>query len=85
MKKKVFDIAIIGSGPTACFSALSLRDNLKKEKKIILLTGETDDLSNSNAHPNFTKNIYKKRKGYFEKFTISNVKNNYLFLSLIHI
>ena len=79
MKKKIFDIAIIGSGPTACFSALSLRDNLKKKKKIILLTGETDGLSNSNAHPNFTKNIYRKQKGYFEKFTISNVKNNYLF------
>ena len=79
MKKKIFDIAIIGSGPTACFSALSLRDNLKKKKKIIILTGETDGLSNSNAHPNFTKNLYKNQRGCFEKFTISNAKNNYLF------
>ena len=77
-KKKIFDIAIIGSGPTGCFSALSLKDNLKNKKKIILITGESDELIESKAHPNFTKNISKKKK-FFEKFKISNNKNSFLF------
>lgn len=79
MKTDKFDIAIIGAGPTACFSALSLMDNLKSKKKIILLTGETNDLTYSNAHPNFNKKIHNKEGGFFEKFKIFNTKNNYLF------
>ena len=75
---KKFDIAIIGAGPTACFSALSLKDNLKI-KKNNLLTGETNDLTYSDAHPNFNKKIFNQRGGFFEKFKIFNTKNNYLF------
>ena len=79
-KKKIFDIAIIGSGPTGCFSALSLKDNLKNKKKIILITGESDELIESKGHPNFTKKISEK-KNFFEKFKISNSKNSFLFSS----
>lgn len=79
-KKKIFDIAIIGSGPTGCFSALSLKDNLKNKKKIILITGEATGLVESKDHPNFTRNIGNKKK-YFEKFKISNIKNSFLFSS----
>ena len=81
-KNEIFDYIIIGSGPTACFSALSLSENLKQRKKILLITGESKNLVFSNSHINFLKNI-KKNKKYFEKFNILKTKKNLYSTGLI--
>jgi hypothetical protein len=78
MKKvnKFYDIAIVGSGPTACLSAIALRENLKKKikVKVALITGESNNLTNNCIHPNFINSL---KKNIFEKFNFTqNIKFN---------